>query len=311
MVRNKSKQLFLFQFFYPFETIKMILQNNDFEEFITKKEGFRIKKFIGSDWNIKDSGFIYYGNDNLKIGFTLKNFQIDDFIILQRFKIEYVNDKRIKNKFEIVFSIIKNTSNDTSILEIRLEYNSDSVLNNLECQMVISKITNIFNKSYSKLNLCINELFSNDNTFSIVINHSFLIKKNYKEAFEFFYNWNNLAKCLKTDKIWKIYSEKHKANQRFQDFYIIVNNTKIHYTVISIDTFKDEKIEVSYNKENNSFPAMNNYIKFSFFNISNELCYFLYETHLPINISSSIYQTASKYLFYCNNKSKNYIENKL
>jgi hypothetical protein len=46
----------------------------------------------------------------------------------------------------------------------------------------------------------------------------------------------------------------------------------------------------------------------AFFNVDKDLCLFLYETHLPFNINSSIYQTVSNYLFYCNYQSRKYIE---
>ena len=97
-----------------------------------------------------------------------------------------------------------------------------------------------------------------------------------------------MAKSIKTDKAWKIKSEEN--DKKYKDFDIIINeNIKVHYHVISIEEINEEKIEIIYNKTINSFPALNNYIKFSFFNISKQLCFFLYETHLPINISASIY----------------------
>ena len=122
-----------------------------------------------------------------------------------------------------------------------------------------------------------------------------------------------MAKSLKTDKIWKIKSKnEEETDNKYKDFFIIINqNIQLHYHVISIDEVKDEKIEIVYHKTTDSIPALNNYIKFSFFNISKSLCFFLYETHLPLNISSSIFQTVSYYVFYCNKKSKNYIENNL
>ena len=162
-------------------------------------------------------------------------------------------------------------------------------------------------KLFDKKNLLFNNGLSKNKNF-ITINHSFTIKKNYKEAFNFFYNWNNLAKSIKTDKAWKIIKEEN--DKKYKDFYIVINdNVKVHYQVISIEEINDTKIEIVYNKTNNSFPALNNYIKFSFFNITKDLCFFLYETHLPINISSSIFQKVSYYLYYCNKKLKDYIEN--
>lgn len=61
--------------------------------------------------------------------------------------------------------------------------------------------------------------------------------------------------------------------------------------------------------QENYVPALNNFIKFTFFHIDKDLTLFLYETHLPFNIVSSIYQTVSYYLFYCNYQSRKYIEN--
>jgi hypothetical protein len=173
-------------------------------------------------------------------------------------------------------------------------------------------IKKVIEKIYSKINLIFYKI-TNVKENILIINHSFIIKKNYKEAFNFFYNWNNMAKSLKTDKIWKIKSKnEEEADNKYKDFYIIINqNIQLHYHVISIDEVKDEKIEIVYHKTTDSIPALNNYIKFSFFNISKNLCFFLYETHLPLNISSSIFQTVSYYVFYCNKKSKNYIENNL
>ena len=122
-----------------------------------------------------------------------------------------------------------------------------------------------------------------------------------------------MAKTLKTDKVWKIINEESykKDNQEYKNFSIIIkDNIKIYYRIISIDETKDEKIEIVYDKSGKNYvPALNNYIKFTFFNIDKNLTLFLYETHLPFNIASSIYQTVSYYLFYCNYQSRKYIEN--
>ena len=138
----------------------------------------------------------------------------------------------------------------------------------------------------------------------IILNQSFIIKKNYKDAFNFFYNWNNIAKALKTDKGWKIVNEENyeKDKQQYKNLYILINNDiRINYRVKSINEVKNEKIEIVYDKSGKNYvPALNNYIKFTFFNINSELTLFLYETHLPFNIASSIYKTVSYYLFYCN-----------
>ena len=308
MKKNKAKQLYLHQFYYPYESLKTFLTNDNIEEYFRRNENHKIKKFLGSNWSIKDSGFIYYGSPNLSITFFLKNIINNDFILKKRYIMTYINNQKTKEEFEFVSSLIKNTYNNSCILEFKLEYDTDQELANLERIIKLSMIKKIVSYYYTRINPIINEI-SSKNTFNIVLNHSFLIKKNYKEAFNFFYNWNNLAKSIKTDKIWKICHDKKKSENESEDFYVIINDIKIHYHIICIDEIKNENIEISYNKTNNSVPALNNYIKFSFYNIANDLCFFLYETHLPINISSSIYQTVSKYLYYCNKKSKNYIEN--
>jgi hypothetical protein len=242
----------------------------------------------------------------------LKNIEKNDFIRANRYRITHLNGIEFNEEIEIETSLIKNTIDNTTIIEVRLYFNSDLALNNLEKIITISLIKKVIEKIYSKINLIFYKI-TNVKENSIIINHSFIIKKNYKEAFNFFYNWNNMAKSLKTDKIWKIKSKnEEEADNKYKDFYIIINqNIQLHYHVISIDEVKDEKIEIVYHKTTDSIPALNNYIKFSFFNISNNLCFFLYETHLPLNISSSIFQTVSYYVFYCNKKSKNYIENNL
>ena len=313
MENNKTKQIYIHQFEYPFEAINQLLLRRETIEKIFENEDFKIKKFIGSDWIIKESGFIiFFINSDTNVAFTLKNIEKNDFHRVNRYKITHLNGVELNDEIEIETSFIKNTIDDTTIIEVRLDFNTDLALNNLEKYIKVTLIKKITDKVYSKINLILQNITKiNENI--LIINHSFIIKKNYKEAFNFFYNWNNMAKSLKTDKIWKIKSKnEEETSNKYKDFYIIINqNIQIHYHVISINEEKDEKIEIVYHKTTDSIPALNNYIKFSFFNISKNLCYFLYETHLPLNISSSIYQTVSYYVFYCNKKSKNYIENNL
>lgn len=313
MEKIKTKQIYVHQFEYSFEAIMQLLLKTETFGQIFENENFKIKKFIGSDWVIKGSGFIiFFINNDTSVAFALKNIKKNDFIRVNRYKITHLNGEEFDEEIEIEASLVKNTIDNTTIIEVRLEFNTDLAINNLEKYIAIPLIKKVIEKIYSKINLIFQKI-TNINENSIIVNHSFTIKRNYKEAFNFFYNWNNMAKSLKTDKIWKIKSEnKEETNNKYKDFYIIINqNIKLHYHVISIDEVKDEKIEIVYHKTTDSIPALNNYIKFSFFNISKNLCFFLYETHLPLNISSSIYQTVSYYVFYCNKKSKNYIENNL
>ena len=309
MNKNRTKQIFIVKMDHPFDSINQIFFKDGTYEEISYNNDYKIKKFIGSDWSIKDSGFMLCAPNNTTVVFNLINIIENDFIRLNIYKITYLNGKKCNNDIYCLLSIIKNTSDNTTIIESRLEYDSDIALEELEEYMKFELIKKIITEIFLKMNLIFNEGLNKANDL-IVINHSFTIKKNYKDAFDFFYNWNNMAKSIKADKAWKIKSEENE--KKYKDFYIIINdNIKVHYHVISIEEKNDEKIEIVYNKTSNSFPSLNNYIKFSFFNIAKELCFFLYETHLPINISASIYQTVSYYVYYCNKKTKNYIENNL
>lgn len=312
MEKKKTKQIYIYQFDHPFEALLGIFSKYETMELICKDEDFKIKKFIGSDWSIKDSGFIYYDTNNQNIAFALKNIEKNDFNRINKFQISHINGKQFKNEIYFIGSMIRNTSNNSTIMEFRLEYNYDSELDELEKYVKISEVKKIIMKIYSKIDVIIQDPFYKNSNTIIIINHSFIIKKNYKDAFNFFYNWNNLAKSIKTDKSWKIFNENNNENKKYKDFSILINeNIKINYQVINIEEVKNKKIEISYRKTSNSSPALNDYIKFSFFYLAKDICFFLYETHLPINISSSIYQTTSSYVYYCNKKSKNYIENKL
>ena len=311
MKKYKTKQLYIVRFEHPFEAVNQIIfENEEFEKFC-QNDDFKIKKFLGSDWSIKDSGFIFYGPNDINIVFSLINIEINDFNRINKYIITHINGEKIFDEIIFLFSLIRNTTDNTTILEISMEYTNDTVLNNIDNKISISSIKASYKKTYSKINNIFDDKSINIKKDLLLVNHSFMIKKNYKVAFKFFYNFNNIAKSIKTDKVWKIKIENNKENNgNYKDFSIIVNdNTTIHYHVVSIEEKINEKIEIVYSKTSNSFPSLNNYIKFSFFNIANDLCFFLYETHLPSNISSSIYQTVSNYLFYCNKKSKDYIEN--
>ena len=304
---NKTKQIYIEKFDYPFESVYQIFLKNDIFHQIFINKDYKLKKFLGSDWSIKDSGFIFYGTNNSSAVYSLINIIKNDFIIENKYRITHLNEQELDKDIYIFFTIIKNTSDNTTIVESRLEFDSEIAYEKFQQYFKLPLLKKIIMKIFDKKNLLFNNGQIKNKDF-IAINHSFTIKKNYKEAFNFFYNWNNLAKSIKTDKAWKIITEEN--DKKYKDFYIVINdNVKVHYQVISIEEINDTKIEIVYNKTNNSFPTLNNYIKFIFFNIAKDLCFFLYETHLPINISSSVFQKVSYYLYYCNKKLKDYIEN--
>jgi hypothetical protein len=304
------KQLYITSFAYPLDSVKTIFYGQKTLDLLCKSQDFCIKKFLGSDWSIIGSGFMFSLPNNFNAVFTVSNIESNDFNIINKYKITYLNEKKSNNNLEIVVSLINNTIDYSTIIEFSLYFENDSDIEIID----FSLIKNILSQICYKINSLFKIYDKEDkNKISLVVNHSFIIKKYYKDAFNFYYNWNNMAKSLKTEKVWKIQSENLKDDDiKYKNFSIIINeNIKIHYRVMSIEEEKDKKIEIIYNKTGNSFPALNNYIKFSFFHIAKDICYFLYETHLPINTSSSIFQTSSNYVYYCNKKSKNYFENGL
>ena len=312
-MKKKTKQLFILNLKYPFESVHTLLFNSDYIKKIFDNSEYQIKFFIGSDWSIKNSGFSFYGPNGYNSVFELLSIIENDFIRESNFSTIQINGERLNIELITQFSLINNTCDNTSIIEIRFNYQFDEDLIILEKYIKISHLKEILKKIMTRIEILFSQSSGKEKIPKIILNQSFIIKKNYKDAFNFFYNWNNIAKALKTDKGWKIVNEENyeKDKQQYKNFYILINNDiRINYRVKSINEVKNEKIEIVYDKSGKNYvPALNNYIKFTFFNINSELTLFLYETHLPFNIASSIYKTVSYYLFYCNNQSRNYIEN--
>ena len=306
-----SNQLYITTFNYPLNSVKTLLFKSQTFDLLYKNKEFSIKMFIGSDWSIVGSGFSFCGPNNLTIVYTVSEIEIDDFATINKFSMAYINSKKNEKNVAIVLNLISNTSNNSTVIEYRLEYENKSDFEYISNILDISLIKNIIKKFCDGASGIFKKYVKENpnNKESLKINHSFTIHKNYKDAFNFYYNFENIAKSLKTDKIWIIkFENEENDNPEYNNFSVIIKeNIKMHYKVVSI--YEDKvKIEIIYKKTSNSCPALNEYIKFAFFNISKNLCFFLYETHLPINTNSLVFNTTAKYLYYCNNKSKIYFE---
>ena len=311
MTNCNSKQLYITSFDYPLNSVTTLLFKRQTFDLLYKNKEYTIKMFIGSDWSIIGSGFQFDGLNDLKIVYTISRIVKDDFEHISKFLITHINSQKSDKNIELVLSLISNTYNNSTVIEYRFEYEKESDFDNLLKIIDIQLIQ----KTLSKFCFDAKDVFkfynieNLNNSESLKLNHSFIIKKNYKEAFNFFYNWENIAKSLKTEDIWEIKEDNNQDdNSNYKNFSVNINkNIKIHYKVVSINKNKD-KIEIIYDKTANSFPALNAYIKIEFINLSEESCFFMYETHLPININSSLFNNISNYLYYCNKKSKNYFE---
>lgn len=313
MTNFNSKQIYITSFDYPLNSVKTIFFKRQLFDQLYKKKECNVKMFIGSDWSIIGSGFQFNGPNNLKIVYTISKIVKGDFEHISKYLVTYINSEKSDKNIALVLSLISNTSNNSTVIEYRLEYEKESDYDYIIKILDIS----LFQKILSKFCFDANDLFKRynneniNNSEYIRMNHSFIIQKNYKEAFNFYYNWENIAKSLQTEDIWKINQENNKndANSNYKSFSVNINkNIKIVYKIVSLKEDKN-KIEIIYNKTANSFQALNAYIKMEFINLSKDTCFFLYETHLPININSSLFNTISNYLYYCNKKSKIYFEN--
>ncbi len=102
MENFKTKQIYIHQFEYPFEAIEQVLLRSEKKGKIFEIEDFKIKKFIGSDWVIKESGFIIFLiNYKTSIAFALKNIEKNDFIRANRYRITHLNGVEFNEEFSL------------------------------------------------------------------------------------------------------------------------------------------------------------------------------------------------------------------
>ena len=72
MMKEKTKQIFLLNLSYPYESVNTILFNSESLNQIFTNSEYKIKLFIGSDWSIANSGFAFYGPNGFNSVFELK-----------------------------------------------------------------------------------------------------------------------------------------------------------------------------------------------------------------------------------------------
>ena len=300
---SKTKQLYVKNFNYPIESINYLCCN---EVALTN---IKLKKFIGSDWGIKGSGYLWTGPNNLSAVFIIEGVDQNDFSVNKYFTVSYLNNIKLKNKVILETSLYRNTFDNSTIADFRIKYEKDDALEEIEKISPLKYYEKIFEIYCNDL---LNIFKEADNTSNnIILNHSFTIKTNYVDAFNFTSDLKNVSKILNTDKAWNIQCDKREeGKETYFDFIITISeNIAVKYTAVKVNKIKNKQIEIEYKKSCNSFPAMNEYMKFFVVNISKNLCYFLFQTSLPINISSHIFNTISDYVNYCNKRTKKTIEN--
>ena len=100
---NKIKQIYIEKFDYPFESVYQIFLKNDIFQQIFINKDYKLKKFLGSDWSIKDSGFIFYGTNNSSAAYSLINIIKNDFIIENKYRITHINEQELDKDIYIYF----------------------------------------------------------------------------------------------------------------------------------------------------------------------------------------------------------------
>ena len=131
-MKKKTKQLFILNLKYPFESVHTLLFNSDYIKKIFDNSEYQIKFFIGSDWSIKNSGFSFYGPNGYNSVFELLSITENDFIRESNFSTIQINGERLNIELITQFSLINNTCDNTSIIEIRFNYQFDEDLIILE-----------------------------------------------------------------------------------------------------------------------------------------------------------------------------------
>ena len=121
-----SNQLYITTFNYPMNSVKTLLFKNQTFDSLYKNKEFSIKMFIGSDWSIVGSGFSFFGPNDLKIVYIVSGIEIDDFETINKFSITYINSQKNEKNVAIVLNLISNTSNNSTVIEYRLEYENKS-----------------------------------------------------------------------------------------------------------------------------------------------------------------------------------------
>ena len=143
-MKNRTKQIFIMNLNYPFVSVHKLLFESELIKQNFENSEYKIKLFIGSDWSIQNSGFCFYGPNGLYCVFELKYIYKDDFIRKNIYSILQINTNKINKDLEAEFSLIKNTCDNTCIMEMRLNYQSEQDLIDFKNNIKISYFKILF-----------------------------------------------------------------------------------------------------------------------------------------------------------------------
>ena len=112
---------------FPFIVIESIFLNSKILKEIFESPIVKIKYYIGSDFNIDGSGFLFHGINNSTISVECTSKYMTNFMKSYFFKILNINGLHITENIGIEINIYKNSNNNTTIIEFSIggEYNNN------------------------------------------------------------------------------------------------------------------------------------------------------------------------------------------
>ena len=288
---------------FPFIVIESIFLNSKILKDIFESPIVKIKNYIGSDFNIDGSGFLFHGINNSTISVECTSKYMTNFMKSYFFKILNINDLHITENIGIEINIYKNSNNNTTIIEFSIgEYNNNDYTKWVRDKLLELKIKKYFEYISGR----IENYILNENNISKIrytkMYHSILIQVNYKIACKYLKNFNNIAKAIGADKFWDIKKNNltYSVNMK--------NGVSVDYKIYQEINNFDESKSLIYHKYKDGRPALNEWTKLDFYNIGKDICLLIHETKIPENINSFIYITINDFTTYILKKLKIFIE---
>ena len=299
----KYFQIYIANLEFPFIVIESIFLNSKILKDIFESPIVKIKNYIGSDFNIDGSGFLFHGINNSTISVECTSKYMTNFMKSYFFKILNINDLHITENIGIEINIYKNSNNNTTIIEFSIgEYNNNDYTKWVRDKLLELKIKKYFEYISGR----IENYILNENNISNIrytkMYHSILIKVNYKIACKYLKNFNNIAKAIGADKFWDIKKNNltYSVNMK--------NGVSVDYKIYQEINNFDESKSLIYHKYKDGRPALNEWTKLDFYNIGKDICLLIHETKIPENINSFIYITINDFTTYILKKLKIFIE---
>ena len=300
MENNNSNQIYITKIKFPFETIENILKNPKLiMSFCESSPIATIKSFLGSNINIDGSGYLWQGKNNNSFCVECTSKYLLNFSRTYNFKIIYINESFIKQNISILMNLYKNTYDKTCIIEFCFFYLcNNNYIKFIKNTLLDFNIKDFLNKFCYKLK----NYLKNSSEFNTIY-HSLIINMNYNDAYKIFRDFTIYAKVLGTDKFWDI---KYDNNSIYS---VNMNNgISIDYHIYKEEENEDKSKSIFYHKFKGNIPSLNEWIQGHFYKISNDKCFIVLETKIPLNINSYLHKTIYQYTFFVLRKWKFFVE---